>query len=56
MWLKKTLGATRMRRYQESLVIRFVATAATFLFVAASLFFFANSWENIVFISQELAK
>jgi D-alanyl-lipoteichoic acid acyltransferase DltB (MBOAT superfamily) len=42
VWLKRRLGPEKYRRYNENRWINAAAQAATFCFVAASLFVFAN--------------
>jgi hypothetical protein len=45
--LKQWLGKAGFRDYNANPWIRFSATFVTFIFVATSLFFFANSMEEI---------
>lgn len=42
IWLKKRLGKTGFKAYNENPLITAVAVVATFTYVTASLFFFAN--------------
>lgn len=44
LWLKRRLGAARMRRYNQSPTIRRAAVVATFAYVAATFFLFANDF------------
>lgn len=46
VWLKTRLGKQRYKAYHESRLVHAVAVAMTFLFVTASLFFFANDFET----------
>jgi D-alanyl-lipoteichoic acid acyltransferase DltB (MBOAT superfamily) len=46
-WLKRRLGKAGYRAYEENRAIRALATAMTFVFVSASLFFFANDVETM---------
>jgi len=44
IWLKRRLGKDRFKAYQENRWITAAAVTATFFFVTASLFFFANDF------------
>jgi len=41
--LKRSLGRERFKAYNESHLVRAIAVTATFLYVSASLFLFANT-------------
>jgi D-alanyl-lipoteichoic acid acyltransferase DltB (MBOAT superfamily) len=47
IWLRNNLDKARYAAYHRNPIIRSVAVTATFLFVAGSLFFFANSLADI---------
>jgi D-alanyl-lipoteichoic acid acyltransferase DltB (MBOAT superfamily) len=47
VWLKKRLGKERYKAYNENRWVQAVAVTATFLFVTASLFFFANDFSQM---------
>jgi D-alanyl-lipoteichoic acid acyltransferase DltB (MBOAT superfamily) len=43
IWLKKKLGREKFKAYNENRVIRVAAVGLTFVYIAASLFLFANT-------------
>jgi D-alanyl-lipoteichoic acid acyltransferase DltB (MBOAT superfamily) len=47
VWLRKILGRERLAAYRKSTAIRTVSTMATFLYFSVSLFFFANTWDDM---------
>jgi D-alanyl-lipoteichoic acid acyltransferase DltB (MBOAT superfamily) len=53
-WLKRRLGRERFAAYNRSRAIRAVAVTATFAFVTASFFLFANDFEQMAAIFAAL--
>jgi D-alanyl-lipoteichoic acid acyltransferase DltB (MBOAT superfamily) len=47
VWLKKKLGRDRFAAYRANGWIKATATAMTFSYFALTLFFFANTWEQM---------
>jgi D-alanyl-lipoteichoic acid acyltransferase DltB (MBOAT superfamily) len=54
IWLKKRLGRDRFAAYRKSQLIRAAATAMTFTYFSVTLFFLANSWEQMRTIRDAL--
>jgi len=52
--LKKRLGKERFAAYNNNRIIKAVAVTGTFIFAAASLFLFANDWNQIKNIFSNL--
>ena len=52
--LKKRLGKERFSAYRRNRLIAGVSTAMTFLYFSATLFFFANTWEQMAAIRHAL--
>jgi D-alanyl-lipoteichoic acid acyltransferase DltB (MBOAT superfamily) len=53
-WLKRRLGKRGYQAYHDNRLIRWSAVAATFLYVTASLFVFANNFDDMQQIFQSL--
>ena len=47
VWLKRKLGRNKFAAYRKSGFVRAVATAMTFSYFSLTLFFFANTWEEM---------
>jgi D-alanyl-lipoteichoic acid acyltransferase DltB (MBOAT superfamily) len=55
IFLKRKLGPKRFAAYNRNPVVEVIAVAATFSFVAFSMFFFANDWGAMKAIVRSLA-
>ena len=42
MWLRKKIGPAKYKAYNDNRLIEALSVALTFIFVTASMFFFAN--------------
>jgi D-alanyl-lipoteichoic acid acyltransferase DltB (MBOAT superfamily) len=54
VWLKKKLGRERFGAYRKNKVILTVSTLMTFAYFSLTLFFFANTWEEMRMIKDAL--
>jgi D-alanyl-lipoteichoic acid acyltransferase DltB (MBOAT superfamily) len=54
VWLKQKLGRDKFAAYRNNQGIRVVATMMTFAYFSATLFFFANTWEQMLAIKDAL--
>jgi D-alanyl-lipoteichoic acid acyltransferase DltB (MBOAT superfamily) len=54
VWLKMRLGRDKFAAYRKSSWIKAIATVMTFSYFSITLFFLANSWEQIRMIKNAL--
>jgi D-alanyl-lipoteichoic acid acyltransferase DltB (MBOAT superfamily) len=54
LWLKKRLGRERFAKYNNNPWIRAASVAVTFIFVTATFFLFANSFDDMQTILSSL--
>jgi D-alanyl-lipoteichoic acid acyltransferase DltB (MBOAT superfamily) len=54
VWLKRKLGKDKFSGYRKNKFIQAIATGMTFTYFSLTLFFFANSWDQMRMISDAL--
>ena len=56
IWMKRLLGPARYKAYNANPIVNAVSVVLTFLYVAASFSFFANSYEGMATIAAAIFK